>query len=382
MFLTVAIAHFRWKLALYWTKLDIAIGFYIAIMIFITLFTTGVSWILYGGRYDFAFLITFLVVYHGFFFLEKPASYYYTLFLLSGGLMLFISMLLKWPLSEDLLLYLGYSGNPSNWQFGSSIPIFHGVDGANVRRFQGLLDGPNTMGAFLLIFMGIVSYFFRNKKDWYFLLGLGLALCIGLILYTYSRSAFLGLLAWVWVGILIRMPFIYRKYRIQFFTLVALFLLLLGTIFLQYAWNMRALIERGWSTNGHIERMVLGVNRFFEHPLGQWLWSAGPAYRYVEQLQWKERKEIEELDRYYVPESWYIQQMIEWWAFWFLAFMSIMLLLCIRLYRTHIILFALFIAISVMNFFLHTYESSIVSLSLYSILALVLAQKSHHARER
>ena len=50
--------------------------------------------------------------------------------------MICISMLLKWPFSEDLLLYLGYSGNPSNWQFGSSIPIFHGVDGANVRRFQ------------------------------------------------------------------------------------------------------------------------------------------------------------------------------------------------------------------------------------------------------
>lgn len=50
--------------------------------------------------------------------------------------MLFLSGLLKWPLTEDLLLYFGYGGNPSAWDFGGAPPIFHGVDGANVRRFQ------------------------------------------------------------------------------------------------------------------------------------------------------------------------------------------------------------------------------------------------------
>jgi hypothetical protein len=109
---------------------------YIALLVGISVFTTGISGIIYGGRYDFAFLIAFFTLYHGAPLLEKTISYYVRLFLISGGIMLLISMLLKWPLSEDLLLYLGYSGNPSNWQFGSSVPIFHGVDGANVRRFQ------------------------------------------------------------------------------------------------------------------------------------------------------------------------------------------------------------------------------------------------------
>jgi hypothetical protein len=103
--------------------------------------------------------------------------------------MIFLSMLLKWPFSEDLLLYFGYSGNPSNWQFGSSVPIFHGVDGANVRRFQGLLDGPNTMGAFLLLYTGLLAYYFRHKKEWHFILGCVLIGFFILVLYTYSRSA-------------------------------------------------------------------------------------------------------------------------------------------------------------------------------------------------
>jgi hypothetical protein len=154
------------------TKIDYFILLYIGILVFISFFTTGMRGIIYGGRYDFSFLITFSIVYHGFFLLGKPLSYYLKLFLLSGGVMLFLSALLKWPLSEDLLLYLGYSGNPSNWQFGASIPIFHGVDGANVRRFQGLLDGPNTMGAFLLMYVGVFLYYFRMKKNWFFLIGI------------------------------------------------------------------------------------------------------------------------------------------------------------------------------------------------------------------
>jgi hypothetical protein len=105
-------------------------------LIFISFFTTGIPGILYGGKYDFSFFIAFFALYHGYHFLEKPLSYYLKIFLISGGVMIILSMLLKWPFSEDLLLYLGYSGNPSNWQFGSSVPIFHGVDGANVRRFQ------------------------------------------------------------------------------------------------------------------------------------------------------------------------------------------------------------------------------------------------------
>ncbi len=83
-----------------------------------TLWTTGVRGLIFGGRYDFAFLLTYLIAYHGFPLLGRPISYYLRIFLVSAGLMLIISGLLKWPLHEDLLLYFGYSGNPSAWDFG------------------------------------------------------------------------------------------------------------------------------------------------------------------------------------------------------------------------------------------------------------------------
>ena len=137
MFLSVAWLHIRGKLAIRWSMLDVLIIAYIVTMIGVSLFTTGIAGIIYGGRYDFAFLLAFWIIYHGAPLLTHPASYYLRVFLISSGLMLFCSALLKWPLSEDLLLAFGYCGNPSNWQACDGVPpIFHGIDGANVRRFQ------------------------------------------------------------------------------------------------------------------------------------------------------------------------------------------------------------------------------------------------------
>ncbi len=374
---TVAYYHVLGLQKVKWTKLDIMIAFYIVIMITISFFTTGIPGILYGWKYDFSFFIAFFVIYHGYHFLEKPFSYYLRLFLLAWWIMIFMSMLLKWPLSEDLLLYLWYSGNPSNWQFGSSIPIFHGVDGANVRRFQWLLDGPNTMGAYLLIYIGIFIYYFRSKKEWYFILGCIVMLALVLILYTYSRSAMIGFIWWVWIIILFSLRDIYKKYRIQAISMLLITILILWGIFIQYAGNIQAIVQRWWSTNGHIERMKVWWERFLAHPLGQWLGSAGPAYRYVQNLENKNRKDIEESDRYYIPESWYIQQMIEGGVLWILAFLLILLLILYRLFKIHIILVGMFMGICIMNLFLHTFESSIVSLSLFLMVWLFIAHSRY-----
>jgi hypothetical protein len=118
------------------TRLDLVILFYIVVMVIISMGTTGIRGIIFGGRYDFAFLIVYLIAYHGYPLLQKPLSYYLRIWLYSAGAMLAVSALLKWPLHEDILLYFGYSGNPSVWDFGGAPPIFQGIDGANVRRFQ------------------------------------------------------------------------------------------------------------------------------------------------------------------------------------------------------------------------------------------------------
>jgi hypothetical protein len=134
--LTLAWNVARKYIRIKWGILDIVIIVYILNLLLVSFFTTGLKGIIYGGRYDFSFLIAFWVLYHGIPLLKEGFTYYIRLFLISTGIMLFLSALLKYPLSEDLLLYIGFSGNPSVWEFSGVPPIFHGIDGANVRRFQ------------------------------------------------------------------------------------------------------------------------------------------------------------------------------------------------------------------------------------------------------
>lgn len=191
----------------------------------------------------------FWVMYHGSGFLAKSISYYLKLFLISSGVMLLISGLLKFPFSEDLLLYMGYSGNPSAWQFGSAPPIFQGIDGANVRRFQGILDGPNTMGAFLIMFSGVFAYYFRSKKDWFFVNGIILIGLFIMITYTGSRSAILGFLLGLTLIVVTNIRTLYQKYRTQTVAMFLVFLMLIGGLYIMYAGRINAIIGRAGSTS-------------------------------------------------------------------------------------------------------------------------------------
>lgn len=377
MLIVLCLFHVTWKKRIFWTKYDILIGVYMVVLILVSFFTTGLKGIIYGGRYDFEFLIAFFTLFHGVSFLEKPISYYLRIFLISWWIALFFSFLLKWPFSEDLLLYAGYSGDASHWQFGSSVPIFHGVDGANVRRFQWVFDGPNTMGAYLLLYIGVFAYYLRFKKQWYFVVGWCIGVFVIALLYTYSRSAIIGFILWVLFILFFLFKKLWKTYRSQMIAILLLVCLILGWIFIQYSGNLGTIISRGGSTQWHSERMIEWAKRAIAHPFGQWLWSAGPAYRYTQNLEWIDRQKIEELDRFYIPESWYIQQFIEGGILWGILFLLLMGIILWRLYKVHVLLSGMFISLLTMNFFLHTFESAFLSLSLFLLIGLLLG--SHHA---
>jgi hypothetical protein len=300
-------------------------------------------------------------------------SYYLKIFLVSGGIMLFLSWLLKWPLTEDLLLHFWYCGNPSSWQACNGVPpIFHGIDGAHVRRFQWLLDGPNTMWAFLILFSGIFAYYMRMKKEWYFLAGLILIGLFIMIVYTYSRSALLGAMGGIVIAIIWSFKPLYTKYRTQFITMIILFIGIIWILWIKYGDNTQAILGREGSTKGHYERMVTSIDRFIEHPMGQWLGSSGPAYRHIMDV---EATNMEKLDRFYIPESWYIQQFVEWWVLWGILFLAIMFVLFIALVSKSPTLWAMFVWVGIMNLFLHTFESSVLVLSLFMLIWLLLSEK-------
>lgn len=369
--------HLKWDLKIHWWWIDLAIGVYIIYLVGISIWTTGIRGIIFGWRYDFEFLLMFWTVYHGWVFLKEPASYYLKLFLISSGIMIFLGGLLKFPLTEDLLLYFGYSWNPSVWQFWSVPPIFHGIDGANIRRFQGILDWPNTMWAFLILFSGIFAYFVRDKKSWYFVNGIILFSLFIMILYTYSRSALLWTLAGYSLVIFMGIRFLFSHYKKEFITISLIGILGIGILFIQYAWTFSAIVGRAWSTKWHLERMKISVERFIEKPFWQWLGSSGPAYRHTQDLTGTDRKKIEEMDKFYIPESWYIQQFVEGWIIGGISFLIIMGILFFALIKKHVILGWMFMGIAVMNIFLHTFESAPFSLLFFILIGILLSYQNH-----
>lgn len=73
-------------------------------------------------------------------------------------------------------------------------------------------------------------------------------------------------------------------------------------------------------------------------------------------------------EHYYIPESWYIQQLIEGGVIGFFFFVVVFILLLINL-RKYPAMFAALAGVLVMNTFLHSFESVHTALILFLIIA-------------
>lgn len=293
---------------------DFLIAGYIGYLIIITLVNgLGIASLVYGGRYDFEFLIAFLIAKHGSSLLTGTVSLYLKIFLLSASYALLVGLLVRFVFHETILIHFGFSPNLSNWNFGGTPPIYHGIDGANVKRFQGIFDGPNPAAFFILVYIGLLIHFFRTKKAYHYLVGLWILVLLGLIFLTYSRSSLIGLVIGCLALVVFSLKRIWQKYRKESLYVVLFLGVLSGLFYLRYEGTIDQIIMRSGSSKGHFNRAMTGIERFREHPMGQGLGTAGPAYRYVQKLSDDPiyGGQIQHTEDYYIPESWYIQQLVE-----------------------------------------------------------------------
>jgi hypothetical protein len=372
------------KLTLKLEWLDWAILAYMGYLIFITLwYPFPLEHIIYGGRYNFEFLGAFLILRFGAGLLQQRFAYYLRILVISASAALVLGILVRWIFGEQILVHFGFSAFLSNWNFGGSIPIYHGIEGANVRRFQGIFDGPNPAGFFILLYLGLLATYFRSAKKYYYLLSLWVCVLVLVLLYTYSRSAVLGLLGGGIAMGLVLARTLYTHHRKLVLSLIPILFILGGAFYLKFEGTIHTIILREGSTKGHYDRAVTGIKRAIDRPQGSGLASAGPAYRFV-----KQPEEGESLfegankvsEDYYIPESWFIQQAVEGGIIGFGLFVFIFCSIALGLARTNIPLFGSFIGIGVMNCFLHSYESLYISLLLFMIVGLVLSKNRsiHH----
>lgn len=349
--------------------LDYLIFSYFWYWIIITLINSlGFSAIFYGWRYDFIFLVVFLIFRHWKQFLQISINKLFSLFILSASISLFLSVTIK-LIWEEFLRLFWFNYYVSNWTFNWSVPIYHWVENSWLRRFQWIFDGPNQMAFFLILYLWSILHIWK-KKLWFHHLLVFLFIII-LILLTYSRSSLVWISWSIWILILLNIKQLFKKYKKFIFYSLPIFLLIFISFFVVFERHIYNIIMRPASTSGHLERMSIWINLFLDKPLWYWLATSWPAYRQV----FKEKITKAE-EKNFIPESWFIQQLVEWWIIYFSLFCSIMFIILIKTYKKSKYFFATFLAILIMNLFLHIFEATYLSILLFIFLWVLINKKS------
>ena len=330
---------------------------------------TFINWLwikslFYGWRYDFIFFVAFLIYKHWAQFLKESWKNLIKLFFISASISLLIWVTIKFSLKEEFLLLFWYVDYSGNWIYNWWVPIYHWLENSWTRRFQWILDWPNMMWFFLILYSGIFLFLQKNKKEFYVFLVLAF---LAVLLYiTFSRSAILWVLAWVWILFLVNLKTIFQKHKKVFLTITAIssvFIILILSIFLN---PIKNIVLRESSTEWHFSRMIIWIERFIQKPFWAWLAESWPAFRSI-----YPDKQTLEFEQYYIPESWFIQVLVEGWIIYFLLFLTILWIIWTKLYKKSIFMFVSFFAILVMNVFLHIFEATYLSILLFILIWLI-----------
>lgn len=336
---------------------------------------TFINWlwlnsIIYWARYDYMFFVVFLIYRHSKQFLQISVQKILLIFIYSASVALLFSILLKFRIWEDALLLLWFTDYISNWTFNWSIPIYHWLENSWIKRFQGIFDWPSAMWFFLILYSYIFVFLQKKKSELYIYL-FWIILFIFLFL-TYSRSALLWVGSSLWIMILLNIKNIYVHYKKQLILVIIFWIIFTWFFWVIYKEKISNIVLRKSSTTGHFDRMQIWINRFLEKPFWSWLAESWPAYRNI-----YPDKQTKDDELYYIPESWFVQQLTEWWIIYFILFISIFWIILKKLFFKSKTIFALLLAILIMNVFLHIFEATYLSILLFIFIWLFVPKKYH-----
>jgi O-antigen ligase len=259
-----------------------------------------------------------------------------------------------------------------------TIPAYQTVDQqSRFHRIQSTLRGANPLGAYLIVIIPIFIFFSTKRR---FVRIVSSFLSLVAIFFTYSRSAYIGLL--LTLGII----FYYLKFdspKLKKETKKALYYIFTGIVLLVIA---LAIILRNNTTFDNIflhssknSRSATSSNtvrfsdlrsnteNFIKHPLGQGVGIAGPA-------------SVHNNHPAMFAENFYIQIGQETGILGFVVFLSINIIVGYRLYLRRddplsLLLFASLIGLSLVNMVSHAWGDDTLSLIWWAFAGVALSPK-------
>ena len=257
-------------------------------------------------------------------------------------------------LFPDFFLSIWY-GPIGDYVLDAKPPLRYRTGPGWAARLQGLFAWPNNYWYFLVAifsFLIVTSRQLRQQKITYRprIVLLLVVYCVSLV-WTLSRWAYV----WVWVQLLLLTLVYYKKllkHRFTFFRLA-----LWGLMWLFGLVILLSYIKSG-STIWHIEAWQEWRQAFLASPRWYGLWVAGPSVHHT---------------GIYLPESQFLQIMIDLWIVWFLFWIICWKVLLspaldhlqhdknIEQLPLYTLLALGIIGLMVEWFFLHTFEDSMVN---------------------
>ena len=326
--------------------------------------------IFFWGRYDFLWFIVFMIYKHWKVFIKEKLTDLLKLFMISASISLFLWIMVKFVLGEEILSFFWFTIEVAQFWFGGWIPIYQWVEASGIRRFQGILDSPLAMWYFLILFTWLFTHL--NKKNVDYWVSFWIIILFSLVFLTYSRAAMLWVMVAVFILMLFSIKSLFKSHKKTLINFLIIWIIIISGFAYVFQDKLHNVFFRDGSTSGHITRMVTWVNRFIEKPLGSGLATSGPAYRNI--IEWETTLET---DRYYIPESWFVQILVEWWFVYFSLFMAILFNISLNLYkRNNKYILVMFIWVLIMNFFLHVFEYTYITILLFLFLGLFYKQSN------
>lgn len=366
----------------------------------------------FGFKYDFVPLVTFLILRRVHWSDVFQARFVHVLLIdaVLVGLFAVISALAP----QEFFTFLGYSDLHSLYLPGGPLAAFQQIEGVGLRRLQSTFSGPNQLGLWLLIPLGILwgrkparpragsdGWEAGSCMRW-------ILLCVLLLvlLLTFSRSA------WIAAGVMSAVALWMRgRHRMvmggaaAFCVLALLFGILFPTV-----------IGRIASSRDHLLLPLAAIETMIVHPLGLGLGSAGPASNRFSDAcvflgagsatSWAQDRsdlcvfvdsvQVQPSDRScscpLLTENWYLQIGVELGWIGVLLYLYLVGLVLVRLFRSQApspkspserlgragFVLLSFLGLSIAALFLHAFEDSAVAYTMWLLIALNITPRERN----
>ncbi len=327
---------------------------------------------------------------------------------------------LPWYLFGDISAVsgiFGFSTDVSTYNANSCISFSQNVNWEH--RFQGSFSGPIRWSVFLtvffLLYLGYILKFLRNTKNKLFvlpgkpkvwttkysdvskaLLVIPSLLVITSIFYSYSKTSVLGLFVWIVLFAYLTFTIKYKRKLSTKYIAIAWVISLIPIVFI--AIIKKDLFLHLWAIINRLDNLKMSVEMFLYNPIGYGLWIAGPAswvWNSIESAGWTDIAIASTaITLRFLPENWYVQILLEQWIIWLWLFMSVIIIIGLKLYTIvkrqrdflSIWFFTAYITLIFMANFTHAFEESATSYIFFLLTWAYIAQnnliKKHKSKKK